>query len=104
MHWRNVDMKDINQDIRVAFVFSILAFITIIAFMITGFASDIATGLVLLRNYGIAIGAISIVFTRTANRNGLDRRNAMALLLAFRLGIANLSLSILFFIIFAFML
>ncbi|MGM0435916.1 MAG: hypothetical protein ACQEQA_02585 [Bacillota bacterium] len=97
-------MKDINQDIRVAYFFSIAAFMTILAFTITGFASDVSTGLVLLRNYGIAIGAISIIFTRTANRENLDRENKVALSMAFKLGLLNVGLSLLFFLIFAFML
>lgn len=97
-------MKDINQDIRVAYFFSIAAFITIVSFIVIGFTGEITTGLVLMRNYGIAIGAISVVFTRTANREALNHRNTVALSMAFKLGLANVGLSVVSFLIFALML
>ena len=50
---------------------------------------EIDDGVVLLRNYGIALGVISIVFSRTATREDIDERNQTALNIAFKLGIAN---------------
>jgi hypothetical protein len=81
-----------------------LAFTVIIAFVVTGFSSSIGTGTVLLRNYGFAVAIISVVFTRTANHDDLHGKNKVAHSLAFKLGLANVGVTFLFFTIFALML
>ncbi len=82
-------MHSLNRDILVAMVFAVIALIVILVFSIIGFVFSLGTGVVLLRNYGIAIGAISIVFTRTADRKQLDTRNQTVLNIAFKTGIFN---------------
>ncbi|MFW6298083.1 MAG: hypothetical protein ACOC14_00255 [Bacillota bacterium] len=82
-------MHSLNRDILVATIFAVLAFLVILIFTIIGFASNLGTGALLLRNYGIALGAISIVFTRTASRENLDVKNATVLNIAFKAGIFN---------------
>ncbi|MFW6299241.1 MAG: hypothetical protein ACOC14_06125 [Bacillota bacterium] len=82
-------MQSLNRDILVAIVFAALAFLVILIFTIIGFASNLGTGVMLLRNYGIALGIISIVFSRTATREGLDEVNKTALNIAFKAGIIN---------------
>lgn len=82
-------MQSLNRDILVAVVFAFIAFIVIVVFALVGFTSALEDGVVLLRNYGIALGVISIVFTRTATREDIDERNETALNIAFKLGIVN---------------
>lgn len=83
------DMHSLNRDILVAIVFSVLAFLVILTFTLIGFASNLGTGALLLRNYGIALGVISIVFTRTASKEDLDEKNATVLNIAFKAGVFN---------------
>lgn len=82
-------MQSLNRDILVAVVFAAIAFIVIVIFSIIGFTSNLGDGVVLLRNYGIALGVITIVFSRTATHEDIDERNQTALNIAFKLGIVN---------------
>lgn len=87
-------MQSLNRDILVALVFAVITFIVIAVFSLIGFTSNLADGVVLLRNYGIALGVISIVFSRTATREAIDEKNETALNIAFKLGVVNTVLAL----------
>jgi len=93
--------KDVNQDIRVSVIFTVVSYLLIVSFSIHGFFTSVQQYFNNMLFYALPLSALSIFFSRTAVRKGIDDYNQKVIALSFRFAILATALSGLILIVIA---
>ncbi len=91
--------KDINQDIKVSWVFTAISYIVVVGILIRDIVISIDGMSAFMLFYGFPIGLLSIFFSRTAVRIQIDEKNTRSIQASFYLALTITGIALLWLVI-----